>query len=572
MSSSASESLTLTQKWLQQNITTYNDRNRVFSDVDSTLSLYTTLRPKTDVYTYDDGRTQLLLCVHGLLPITYRQASYHIPIALWLTRQYPREPPLAFVVPTSDMLVRPSKSIDVSGLCRIEYILNWEKKYEGCDLQSLIQAMQHYFSSEPPVYSKLKQQSGPSGSRPSQPQEQQDEPSRPPPLVPRPPIHSSPPIASPSASSSPSRPTIPPKPPSTIAPTIPQTFPPSVQGPHSDNHSPIHPQYHNNTLNPNLPRKPPLPPPLFSSPSQPLHSPAPTHTHNKATSIGTPFQLQQTPSGWHTAPSVQPSETVPSSSRWTLPPSQSHSPTTVVAYLPSIVTGPDPIPPPPPLPAYEHPPVPPNLLLQQSTSTPAPPHLNLLDEDNTTAGNPRNPPILVAPPRPPNPELLQLHARVHDKLRTELISVSQAMTLDGERLRAQQADLLTGDPAIRDEMARLEAVRDVCRSVATRLREVVQTAERGVAELKRKGDPPVDELVCSTSIVHNQLIDLVAEDNAIEDTIYHLHRALNAGRIDLDRFLRTTRVLAEEQFMKRALIERIQASLPMGASVDPGWA
>ena len=68
--------------------------------------------------------------MHGLLPITYRQASYHIPIAIWITRQYPREPPLAFVVPTSEMLVRPSKYIDVSGLCKIDYILNWEKKYE----------------------------------------------------------------------------------------------------------------------------------------------------------------------------------------------------------------------------------------------------------------------------------------------------------------------------------------------------------------------------------------------------------------------------------------------------------
>jgi len=84
--------------------------------------------------------------------------------------------------------------------------------------------------------------------------------------------------------------------------------------------------------------------------------------------------------------------------------------------------------------------------------------------------------------------------------------VSQAMALDGERLRAQQADLLTGVPAIRDEMGRLEAVRDVCRGVASRLRDTVQSAERGVAELKRKGDPPVDELVCSTSIVHNQYV------------------------------------------------------------------
>jgi ESCRT-I complex subunit TSG101 len=42
----------------------------------------------------------------------------------------------------------------------------------------------------------------------------------------------------------------------------------------------------------------------------------------------------------------------------------------------------------------------------------------------------------------------------------------------------------------------------------------------------------------------HRLIDLVAEDNAIEDTIYHLHRALNAGRIDLDRFLRVRSIFS----------------------------
>ena len=40
-----------------------------------------------------------------------------------------------------------------------------------------------------------------------------------------------------------------------------------------------------------------------------------------------------------------------------------------------------------------------------------------------------------------------------------------------------------------------------------------------------------------------RLIDLVAEDNAIEDAIYHLHRALNAGRIDLDRFIKVPSLL-----------------------------
>ena len=36
----------------------------------------------------------------------------------------------------------------------------------------------------------------------------------------------------------------------------------------------------------------------------------------------------------------------------------------------------------------------------------------------------------------------------------------------------------------------------------------------------------------------DRLIDLVAEDNAIEDTIYHLARALDAERIDLNTFLK----------------------------------
>ena len=36
----------------------------------------------------------------------------------------------------------------------------------------------------------------------------------------------------------------------------------------------------------------------------------------------------------------------------------------------------------------------------------------------------------------------------------------------------------------------------------------------------------------------------MAEDNAIEDTIYHLHRALVSGRIDLERFLRVSTCIA----------------------------
>jgi ESCRT-I complex subunit TSG101 len=73
-----------------------------------------------------------LLCLHGLLPITYRNASYHIPVAIWLPRDHPRTPPIPYVVPTREMLVRPGRHVDPSGRCSAPYIDHWLRKPEVC--------------------------------------------------------------------------------------------------------------------------------------------------------------------------------------------------------------------------------------------------------------------------------------------------------------------------------------------------------------------------------------------------------------------------------------------------------
>jgi ESCRT-I complex subunit TSG101 len=70
----------------------------------------------------------------------------------------------------------------------------------------------------------------------------------------------------------------------------------------------------------------------------------------------------------------------------------------------------------------------------------------------------------------------------------------------------RKEDLITGEPAIRDEMARLEAVRKVCDSVGRRMDEVVHKGEDRVADLDSRGEVGVDEVVCGISIVHNQRV------------------------------------------------------------------
>lgn len=128
MSSSSADKRKLTANWLAANAQIYRSPDRIQPDVLALLDRLPSLRPKTEIYTYDDGRTQLLLCIHGTLPIAFRAATYNIPVAVWLTLDYPREPPIVYVVPTSDMLVRQSPYVDVSGRCDLEYMRNWRAK------------------------------------------------------------------------------------------------------------------------------------------------------------------------------------------------------------------------------------------------------------------------------------------------------------------------------------------------------------------------------------------------------------------------------------------------------------
>ncbi|KAF8212274.1 UEV domain-containing protein [Mycena galopus ATCC 62051] len=499
---------TLTQKWLRENVASYVAADRVFADIDAALARFPSLRPKSDVYTYDDGRTQLLLCVHGLLPISFRAQSYNIPIALWLTRDYPREPPLPYVVPTADMLVKPGPHLDVSGRSSIDYVQQWARKSEGCSLSGLVDAMQAEFSRLPPVYAKPKDSHpAQTSAQRSQQQPQQGQP-------PQLPIRPGQP------------PNLPPK------PQTPQT-PQQISNP--DPQSQYHPAYVQ-------------PAPRIQSPGNPtppLSHPAPQlqHHHQPPPQLPPHPRADATPTNQGPPQYRAPQYHVQAPWEQQQPPPPPRDPQWTVSPQPQS--------PPPPLPPHhQHQqqvpiqvPVP---VQPHHAYTPAPPAPvpvpNLLDEDPSAYPAAPAGPILdtsaPAPPRPPNPELLQLHAAVHAKLSSELASLGHALALDAERLRAHQADLLGGEPALRDEMGRLEAVRDVCRTAAARMRGAVEGAERSVAELRGKSEPEVDELVCSTTIVHNQLINLVAEDNAIEDTIFHLSKALNSGRIDIERFLR----------------------------------
>ena len=110
----------------------------------------------------------------------------------------------------------------------------------------------------------------------------------------------------------------------------------------------------------------------------------------------------------------------------------------------------------------------------------------------------------TAPPKPPNPELLQLHGLLHAKLHSRLNRIRSASKESSAQLRLLGDDLDRGQEAVHDEMARLGAVHDVCRATGDEFQKSVEQAQKLCADLHAREDPDVDGLICATSLVGNQ--------------------------------------------------------------------
>lgn len=81
---------------------------------------------------HEDGRPQLLIHLSGTLPVVFRGATYNIPLTIWLPHEYPKKPPIVFVTPAKDMLIRPGNHVDPSGRCYHPYLANWVNYSDVC--------------------------------------------------------------------------------------------------------------------------------------------------------------------------------------------------------------------------------------------------------------------------------------------------------------------------------------------------------------------------------------------------------------------------------------------------------
>ncbi|KAL1914821.1 uncharacterized protein VTP21DRAFT_7913 [Calcarisporiella thermophila] len=422
-----------TRNWLRTALQAYPEHERVFLDVDAVLQSYPSLKPRMDNYTYETGRTDLLLCLHGTIPINFRSTGYNIPVYFWVPLQYPTTEPLAYVKPTAQMLIRPGRHVDVNGKCYHPYMAYWNPDENS--LVGLISHLQRVFSQEPPVYQK---------------------------------------------------PVTYPTPPKSIS------MPPSEGG--------------------------------FRDPS-PAYLGTPS-TSSRQTTTHPPLIVPERPAPYYND------------------------------NLSDLMTSP----PPPALPSHNGASARTPTVSDRSNSSPAispkplPPRP--LNHSLTYLPASASP---LSPPSVGSEGMTALQQEVYEKLQGRLQEFNAQVSHDMEQLLATNRLLNEGEARIEEEKRVMEDLDKKIELNMVILKRKCDEIQETIDKASQIPEMQVDELICGTTVVYNQLIEQVAEENAIADTIYYLGKALDHGRLDLAVFLKHVRILSREQFMRRALINKIRA-------------
>lgn len=136
------------------------------------------------------------------------------------------------------------------------------------------------------------------------------------------------------------------------------------------------------------------------------------------------------------------------------------------------------------------------------------------------------------------------------KIKRRIMEMSEMEKLKRDHRTLSEGKLLLDDVFLnlrRDE-GRLRQGMGVITEKSKELRKVIEPL------MKDDDGRDIDDEVKATAPLYTQLLQTVAEENAIQDTIYQLSRALHDGQSSLDEYLKLTRNLSRDQFLKRALI------------------
>ncbi|XP_060771076.1 tumor susceptibility gene 101 protein-like isoform X2 [Neoarius graeffei] len=150
-----------------------------------------------------------------------------------------------------------------------------------------------------------------------------------------------------------------------------------------------------------------------------------------------------------------------------------------------------------------------------------------------------------------------LISAVSDKLRWRMKEEMDRAQAELDALKRTEEDLKKGHQKLEEMVSRLDQeVAEVDRNIELLKKKDEELTEALEKMENQSENNDIDDVIVPTAPLYKQILNLYAEENAIEDTIFYLGEALRRGVIDLEVFLKHVRLLSRKQFQLRALMQK----------------
>ncbi|KTW28046.1 hypothetical protein T552_01908 [Pneumocystis carinii B80] len=163
--------------------------------------------------------------------------------------------------------------------------------------------------------------------------------------------------------------------------------------------------------------------------------------------------------------------------------------------------------------------------------------------------------------RPLNPITEQLIKQIALILHENAQESQKTMAQLFFQVKNDREKILRSQAQIEREKTEIIHIKEQCQKNIDILKEKILASKSLIQKCKNIQLPSIDDIVISENTLSQQFYDLITDEKSIEDTIHILSKFLENERIDLDTFLKHTRNLAREQFIKKALIKKINELL-----------
>ncbi|KAG9896276.1 UEV-domain-containing protein, partial [Aureobasidium melanogenum] len=166
-----------------------------------------------------------------------------------------------------------------------------------------------------------------------------------------------------------------------------------------------------------------------------------------------------------------------------------------------------------------------------------------------------------APPIPPNPEKEHLLQLLSQSLVSQIHQKVNQNTSALAPLRAQSNALQEAHSRLNAELSQLTALDNTLTTNERILHQALSDCDHVIADSKSTPQPPIDDVLVAPTVASTQLWNLQADEAAIREALWCLQRAVGAGRVGSEVFIKMTRSLARELFLKMALSKKLAKGL-----------